>query len=295
MKKLIFILIFPTVLLGCGKDGEELLPNFIDGKFVYSIGPVYTRNLNWTNPIELTADDISDGTYAPQYYSPQWSSDGSQILYIRDNRYNSYSIMKMDSNGDNKEQVLAFYYRIHTMDWSNDGQWIAYPNGDSVHIISVDGEEKKVIIVNDNPSIEFISWSSDSKKIALYDTGGNLIILDVESGEESLRKTNIWGMDFKPRWSPNDKYIVYNTSIEGTGQIVLLNITDNSETILQKPQGVIDIFGWTPDGEYIIYVSGTGKYRDFTALQVSNGQKKELIYKSDGWLDYPKGDLFIFQ
>ena len=302
MKKLIFILIFHLVLLGCAKE-EEFPSNFIEGKFV-SINEYYqivVRDLNWTNTREFS---VGQAWGLPPYSMPLWSSDGSQILYVTKDYGQLNSIMIMDSNGDNKRQVLQQPGGIFATDWSSDDQLIAYnangPGG-GFHIMSLDGQEHKILNENGDYGVTAICLSHDTKKIAVYSdytNNGELLIIDIASEEVVYSKTEVLGMYSRPYWSPDDKYIVYNTQTgeERLGKIVLLNVEDESETIIKEGEGqpvLYRIFGWTPDGHYIIFVS-TPDFA-FKAINITTNKEVELNYKSKGALDYPKGDLFIFE
>jgi len=303
MKKLIFIVVLHVVLLGCGKESEEPAPNFIDGKFVYAAGDIFTKDLNWTNRKQITSDAGFEkyGNYA-WYENPLWSQDGNQILCLKSDNGNS-SLWLMDKDGDNRVKVVQKdndYLSggagpILTFDWSSDDNWIAYSTyyESGIHIIDLNGQELRTLYENEESQIEYISWSEDSKMIAACTNGGELIIFDVETGEEIGGRHNISGIYSKLYWSPNAEFIVYSTF--SVWKIVMFDVVNENEEIIMKEDNPFDLFGWTPDGEYIIYLTGTGKYLDFTALQVSSGQETELNYKSDGWLDYPKGDLFIFE
>lgn len=293
-----FSLIF--LFFACTKESEEEVNSFINGKFVSTqYGNVCIWDLIWTNPREITSDatwkPLADvGYYDPGYQMPQWSSDGSQIICIKNSRDNGNSIWLMDNNGEDKEKVFQLNESILAFDWSNDDKWIAYStiSDGSIYIVSLDGQEYKILNEKGEYQIRYISWSADSKKIAFYTNADHLFIVDVTT-EEIYTLPYRSGIRSKPCWSPNDEFLALSKFSNRWGQIVILKVDDNFAKIVREGYGIFPVFSWTPDGEYIIYLAGT----EFTleAMQVSTDSIIDLGYKDKIDVDNPRGDIFIFK
>ena len=282
-------------------DETEEVSTLIEGKFVsISNANVCSWDLNWTNRRQLTSDDSSSGSFETYYENPLWSSDGSQIICTKLFGSRSSSVIRMDSNGDNPEQIFQINERILTMDWSNDDEWIAYStkSGNGIHIVSMDGQEFKILL-EDSEQVQFISWSEDSRKIAACNSSNDLFIVDVDTKElNSIH--NCSGINSKPYWTPDGEFIAYSR-ITGSfqGQIVTINVNNNLEETIKETNGsMLDyfvVFRWTPDGKYITYLARLNLSGTLEAMQVSTGLVVDLNYTQEDFFDeLPNGDLFIF-
>jgi tricorn protease-like protein len=119
-----------------------------------------------------------------------------------------------------------------------------------------DGQEHKVLNIADESEISYINWSYDSKKILAYTNYKDLFIFDVatEIGHKLHTRINII---HKPCWSPNGEFIAHSNFAFNRGQIIISNVNDNNKEIINEEVGYSTVFGWTPDGEYLIYLNAS--------------------------------------
>lgn len=299
MKKLFFTLtsfLLTFLLFACTKESIEKTNSFIEGEFVSGRNAnVCIWDLDWTNPREITSD--GNYNYPPKpgniwYDNTLWSSDGTHIMCSKKLVNHGESIWVMDRNGENSTMVLQLNESILAMDWSNDDKWIAYStiSDGSIYIVSMDGQEHKILNEKGEYQIRYISWSADSKRIAFYTYAKDLFIVDVTTEETHSLPYNS-GIKRKPCWSPNDEFLALSKHFTNWGQIVILNVDNNSKEIVKEGYGLFPVFSWTPDGEYIIYLAGT----EFTleAMHVSTDSIIDLGYKDKIDVDNPRGDIFI--
>jgi tricorn protease len=115
-------------------------------------------------------------------------------------------------------------------EWSPDGKTIAYfsdASGDyELCLQSQDGKgEAKRIKLNGSGFYNDLSWSRDSKKIAIVDSASTLSWVDVASGKITKIVTAQYGRarGLKPTsWAPDSKWLAY--SIDNAAQIAQVHI-----------------------------------------------------------------------
>jgi tricorn protease len=99
--------------------------------------------------------------------------------------------------------------------WSPDGQWIAYTSDESgeyeIYIAQSDGRgETKKLTSRKGSYIEELTWSPDSEKIAFFDSGGTLFVLDVESKDTTeVYKRAVGGRGVHVSWSHDSHWLTF--------------------------------------------------------------------------------------
>ena len=103
--------------------------------------------------------------------------------------------------------------------WSPDGRWIAYfsdADGEyELYITQSDGKGETRQLTDGNKTFFYSSfWSPDSESIVVADKAGNLILLDVESGETTTLDEDPWGNPGSVDWSGDSRWITWSRSSE---------------------------------------------------------------------------------
>jgi Tol biopolymer transport system component len=128
-----------------------------DGKRIASVSredgnwEIYVMDADGGNPQRLTNNKELD-------WSPGWSSDGKQIVYLSKNTKGSNLINIVDADGGNPRTVLT-QYGVVTPAWSPDGKSIAYGSSTGLFVMTSDGKNRRRI----GPAGYDPSWSPDSK------------------------------------------------------------------------------------------------------------------------------------
>ncbi|HOT78201.1 MAG TPA: chitobiase/beta-hexosaminidase C-terminal domain-containing protein, partial [Candidatus Wallbacteria bacterium] len=149
-------------------DCPMLSPN--GAKIVYAFPTtdmnydIYTIDADGSNIKQLTTGEYED-------YLPQWSPDGTKILFKRREPVSGNEfiyVMNADGSGQTELAGSAF-----SASWSPDCQKIAYSWGDGMNneifVMNFDGTNK-INITNDASSDFMPAWSPDGSKIAFYST-----------------------------------------------------------------------------------------------------------------------------
>mgnify|MGYP000672273350 CR=1 FL=1 len=118
-------------------------------------------------------------------------------------------------------------------------------------IMDIDGTNRKVIDTSEKFYISEPSWSKDGRKI-LYTIALNLLLINSDgTGRlyvDPPRRANT------PKFSPNDKFIVYNVEDIAPSRAILYNISDRKEKLLVQTSESCD-FGpipWTSNNQKVL-------------------------------------------
>jgi eukaryotic-like serine/threonine-protein kinase len=186
--------------------------------------------------------------------------------------------------------------------------------GDRITAFDYEGHETTAYAV-DTP-IRFIDLSPDGTMIA-YETIGNDGFIDIwlhptayasDLDADSVdpdrikaavidprpqRFTSLPGAEVIPTWSPDGTEIAFRWDGDATHPrgIYRKRIGEGTETLVRDNQGAGDYpVDWTPDGKYLIVVSGsviTSEVNDIWALPVDGGEMIPLVTDPGGDY-YPK-------
>lgn len=221
-------------------DGEEV---------VYSMrGSLWRQRVN-----ETTATQITTGGYD---YQPDWSSDGSQIVFSR------YTGQAMEL------QLLELAtHKIFPL--TNEGHINVDPR------FSPDGSQ--VVFVSTKDTGHFRIWIGSIKN-------GKLTSKPLSPERETKIPRyyySQWDHQLSPSWSPDGQSLVFVSNpdnIYGTGSIYKAEISNPEKlTLLVKEETAWRTSpDWSPDGQRIIYASYLG--RQWHQLWISTADQQGNAY-----------------
>jgi Tol biopolymer transport system component len=187
--------------------------------------------------------------------APNWTPDNKRLVYNRNGRMFNLDLATLESSSlDTGDQVRC--NNDHAL--SFDGRQLGISSGQvsTVYILPSTGGTPKQITQN-NPSY-FHGWSPDGKYL-LY-TGlrekepGDIYRIPVAGGGEE-RLTTAEGLDDGSEYTPDGKYIYFNSNRTGRMQIWRMK-ADGSE---QEQITHDDFNNWfphiSPDGKSIVFLS----------------------------------------
>lgn len=206
-----------------------------------------TRKILHSSPVSLQA--------------PNWSPDGNKLIYNSEGRLYGFnletsSIDEINTGfavNNNNDHVLSFDGKqLGISDHTED------PDGQSlIYVLPAEGGTPRQV-TKDAPS--YLHGFSPDGKHMVYTAGrkrpGDLDIykISIDTGEE-VRLTDAPGLDDGSEYTPDGKYIYFNSSRTGTMQIWRMK-PDGS----QQEQLTFDEYNdWfphvSPDGKYIVFIS----------------------------------------
>lgn len=174
--------------------------------------------------------------------NPQWSSDGSSILFVSFTERRNPGIYVADSQGWNVKLIYEDNNQLEAVSWSPEGSKIAFTsleNGAKLYAINPDGTEKTLLTSNLSWSWDnFYAWSPSGDKIAFSSSAANgeHIFIANPDGTERVQITtgenkhySLSGMGGS--WSPDGSRLL----IESSNEVIIAKLSgyDRSSAIKQ--------------------------------------------------------------
>ena len=240
-----------------------------------------------TVPQQLTFGPMSIGT-------PAVSNDGKQLYAVGSERHGELSIY------DGKSGKFVPYLSgasICYVDFSRDGQWIAYvsyPEG-TLWRSRIDGSEKRQLT---SPPLAVINprWSPDGKLIAFTDYSNGdrsqmtmdsprrVYVISADGGGPALL---LAGQFVDPTWSPDGNSIAAN----GATEVRILDLQTQTLTKVPGSEGKWSP-RWSPDGKYLVALgSPTQKLMLFT---FATKTWEELDSGDHKWPSWSPDSKFVY-
>src|SRR5476651_2206491 len=97
--------------------------------------------------------------------------------------------------------------------------------------------------------------SPDGSEIA-FSSGGDIWTVPAAGGEAHLLISDP-AFDSNPMYSPDGKYLAFNSTRTGNGDIYIFNLKTSELKRLAYDDGNEALSGWSPDGKYIYYATSS--------------------------------------
>ena len=244
-------------------------------------------------PQQLTFGPMSIG-------APAISNDGKQLYAVGAERHGELSVY------DGKSGKFVPYLSgasICYVDFSRDGQWIAYvsyPEG-TLWRSRIDGSEKRQLTV---PPLAVINprWSPDGKLIAFVDLSGGdrsqmtrssprrVYVVSADGGGPALLLAGQFG---DPTWSPDGNSIAYDCnafSADWATEVRILDLQTQKSTKVPGSEGMWSP-RWSPDGKYLAALGRAGKLELYT---FATKTWEELEPGVHGWPCWSHDSKFVY-
>lgn len=186
---------------------------------------IYRMNLDGSSVTALTANspDLN--------YAPDWSPDGTQIVYEA-RRDGNWDIYVMNADGGNQRRLTTDPAIDRAPAWSPDGQFIAFSS-------------------DRRGNYDVYVMSADSTNIRSI--------------------TGSFATEYAPDWSPDGQSLVYQSDRTGILQIYRQQINQDDTLALQLTSDAVSKGGaaWNPDGSTIAYYTNVGRDAGLDIYMVS--------------------------
>jgi Tol biopolymer transport system component len=171
--------------------------------------------------------------------------------------------------------------------WSPDGKQIAYTwetdkTESQLRIQGVNDPHPRILFRDRSEGAWVLpqDWSSDGKFILARITGAGkpdqLALIPAKGGSLRVLKTFDLGVLYsgKALFSPDGRFIVYDRTPGKVAALDLfvMSLDEGKEIPLIQHPADDSLFGWSPDGKWIIFLSDRSGTLDLWAIQVAEGK-----------------------
>ena len=208
---------------------------------------------------------------------------GSQYISFSTNRNGNYDVYMVDRHGDNLQVLLDRPAdEIHAR-WSPNGRYLAYASNENAAFFDIyvmDMRTQQRWQLTDHPANDTApTWSPGGTEIAfISDRSGKYRVYKTDINGEKVSQLTKGGDDWGPAWSPDGKWIVYNTL--QPDRFVYLYITSADG---KKPRALARAAEkgrnatWSPDSKKVVFSSWElGMGPKIVIIDVESGQLRRV-------------------
>lgn len=196
-------------------------------------GDIYVMSSSGSNVRRLTFGPATEG-------APAWSPDGRWIAYSS-YRAGKSDIWKMLSDGGAKKRLTRTAALEDVPDWSPDGRQIVYAGPQArIWAMRADGTGQHALTTNAfGGEVAWApAWSPQGTRIAYEFSGGtspvnptNEIWLVNADGSHPVRLTSNQLEDGQPTWSPDGRWLAFQSARPRTGRLHLWVMQPNGKSL----------------------------------------------------------------
>jgi len=237
---------------------------------------------------QLSIDELFE-IYSVVDSRPQWSPDGSQLIFI--SSLNKGGLISLSTDGGFPKRMPFGFRGMRDPKWSPDGRWIAYLSSESgsqeIWLWST-ANGRNFMLTDLGGRISAFNWSPDSKWIAFCgDRYGNYDIWKVAAPEGSVyRLTSDERYEVNPSWTPDGKNILHVRLNETwtDHDVIRMNSGGNSPGIILRDSDFFDYgagrdFGFpqvSPDGRSVLFRSHRSGWINYWTVPLSGGEARPV-------------------
>ena len=184
---------------------------------------LFVLNLATGEVQQLTDNDAED-------LNPEWSPDGSKILFYSD-RDGDYDIFVHDYDNGGVRKLIDHDANDTGASWSPDGTQIAFQSdrdgNEDIYLMDVDGGNI-LNLTDDNPGPDALPrWSSDGARIAFITVrdGYRPYMMNADGSDPTDISGGLAKAGF-PVWSSTGEQVAFNTGIDGRRAVAIVAVVE---------------------------------------------------------------------
>ncbi len=207
---------------------------------------------------EGAATSRQDSTEGPPqenrvvYYSPDWSPDGTRIVFSSD-RDGNPEIYTIRPDGSELVRLTNNEFGDGEPAWAPYGTRLAYASRGAIYVMNSDGTNPERL--TDSIRATAPAWSPGGSKIAFEGRveGNNYIFVMNSDGSSVTRLTQHEANDFRPSWSPDGIRIAFNSKRGGSYDLYTMNADGSNIDRLTEMDAHEVSPAWSPDGFRLLF------------------------------------------
>lgn len=191
--------------------------------------------------------------------APFWTKDGTALIYNSGGRLN-----RIRTNGSSTPEMIPTGFADHCNNdhvLSPDGTEIGLSHGTAsdgksrIYVVPASGGQPQLITA-DGPSY-LHGWSPDGKTLTYCaERSGNFDVYAISAkGGKEIRLTDAPGLDDGPEYTPDGKYIWFNSVRTGVMQLWRMKTDGTAQTPMTSDE---DVYSWfphvSPNGRQVVYL-----------------------------------------
>jgi TolB protein len=207
------------------------------------------------------------------------------------------AILRMNADGSDS-RVLFSESDKNAMGpaWSHQGDRIAFAFGkffqhlngpQAGDIATIDTEGNHLTVLTDGKAnYAMPSWSGDGRQIVFRRagaTGNALEIVDVATRVQRVLMASAAHYS-QPGWSPVSDVIQFTADIDGDYELYTIKADGSQLARLTNSPGHDAHASWSPDGQWLVFTTGRGGFKDESPLRQGNPQSygEICVMRADG-------------
>lgn len=166
-----------------------------------------------------------------------------------------------DIEGKFVRQIQTGPERVMEVKWLKDGKTLLFTQThqgyQNLWTVAADGSGKPVRRTSDTRNNRNLEMSNDTNQVAYLSGRDEIRKMDLdEYSVETLAKREVWFRGAIPRWSPDDRYVMFTGFIDFEEDIFLVDTKEENRVINLTGTGVSENDPvWSPDGKFIYFNS----------------------------------------
>ena len=223
-------------------DGDLYLADFQDGRLT-------------GKPRQLTHDHTTK-------WSPLWTNDGKEIIYIAGEFYSGLSIYRVRASGGEPRRIEGIGANANYLTMARKSDRLIY----STQSINYDIRRLDLNAADARPE-RFLSstryegspsYSPDGKRIAFTSNRGGvrqIWVADADGSNPTPLTSFAGGVAGSPKWSPDGQFIVFDARPGVKADIYTAPSAGGPVKQLTNSLGEDHVPSWSPDGKWIYFGS----------------------------------------
>ena len=166
---------------------------------------------------EVYGTDVANITVLTEGRRPDWSPDGSQLVFERRGWAPAlgWGVFRINADGTGEEELADGREPA----WSPDGRKIAFQHHTGIAVMNADGSDLTTLLPHDfansdSANVSAPTWSPDSQRIAFVQSGveiemSDLYVMDSDGSNAHALFKSPFGRIKAPAWAPASGVIAF--------------------------------------------------------------------------------------